>query len=914
MSMFNKKANQKVEPPKAKSKTKLFNELLQSRSQKKKVVEKRNEANKSGSKLFQNLLKTRFIAKFAHPNFRSLSEKKEASAKSQSINENQESGNTKQVQDEETDEVNIISASQVAKEPKEPTVKLKDEQNKGLGLKVSNRNKQSNLDMEDISEESHQDNSLGNPLEDLGENKDLIGYDTDDEPVGDADTLREEKQHSAANDIQEKSEQVEGSELLSGDADSRFDWWPDLSDLDRLNIQNAPLEERARLLSAKVSMSIEHTMQSISDRKKYPLLDDFTLPENPTRNFPLRLIHAFSSLPIQPDQSPVHEDKIKVLCVDDDESILRGYQLNLRKDFDIHLAKSGESGIEIFKKVGGFSVVLSDMRMPGMNGSKMLAEINKIDPNIVSVLITGHSDFEVAKDAVNSGKVFKILTKPCSADEIIKTLKKCSLIHQKNIEKNISVGVDDGKIHLLTVWPPTDRMSRWVFAVSGRKPIWYLGLPEKVTSAITENFGIGSDSLDETDLESENEDETQDDLEDQNAAIIRFVNEVVQKAIVDRATDIHFEPHKDTLQIRYRIDGQLVPVRVPDNLRSFQDAIISRIKIMAGINISEKRRPQGGRITFSYGQSDLDIRVSTLPTLYGESISLRLLNEKSQPLSMPELGLLSKDEKNIVSVLDKPHGIVLVTGPTGSGKSTSLTAFIRKIHKPERRIMTVEDPVEYEVAGINQTQVNSEIGFNFASALREILRQDPDVIMVGEIRDRETADIAIRASLTGHLVLSTLHTNDAPGAITRLIDMEIEPFLIASSVEMVIAQRLVRRLCQECCVPTKMSEKDLLASLSLLEIDSSEKIHFDNVRDAQGCPKCQNLGYRGRVGIFELMRMSDEIHSLVIKSASAPDIREIALCEGMSTLQGSGWQQIKRGLTTIDEVIRYADGSVDEVE
>ena len=243
--------------------------------------------------------------------------------------------------------------------------------------------------------------------------------------------------------------------------------------------------------------------------------------------------------------------------------------------------------------------------------------------------------------------------------------------------------------------------------------------------------------------------------------------------------------------------------------------------------------------------------------------------------------------------------------------STSLTAFIRKIHKPERRIMTVEDPVEYEVAGINQTQVNAEIGFNFASALREILRQDPDVIMVGEIRDRETADIAIRASLTGHLVLSTLHTNDAPGAITRLIDMEIEPFLIASSVEMVIAQRLVRRLCQDCSLPTKCL-RDLLASLSLLEIDPSEKTFLGSVKDAQGCPKCQNLGYRGRVGIFELMRMSDAIHSLVIKSASAPDIREIALKEGMSTLQGSGWQQIKRGLTTIDEVIRYADGVVDE--
>lgn len=719
---------------------------------------------------------------------------------------------------------------------------------------------------------------------------------------------------SDAKEISEGGSGIQESEEYSNfgdDPNASFDWWPDLSDLDRLNIQNAPLEDRARLLAAKVSMSIEHTMQSISERKNFPLLDDFIMQENPTRNFPLRLIHAFSSLPIEVEKSPIHEEKIKILCVDDDESILRGYKLNLRKEFDVHLAKGGESGVEIFKKVGGFSVVLSDMRMPGMNGSEMLSKINQLDPNIVNILITGHADFDLAKDAVNSGKVFKILTKPCSTDELLKTLKEGSEIHQKKLVDRVSPVKDDGKIHLLTVWPPTPRMSRWVFAVSGRKPIWYLGLPEMVISAITENFGIGSDSLDDSDLDMENEEDSQDDLEDQNAAIIRFVNEVVQKAIVDRATDIHFEPHKDTLQIRYRIDGQLVPVKVPDNLRSFQDAIISRIKIMAGINISEKRRPQGGRITFSHGQSDLDIRVSTLPTLYGESISLRLLNEKSQPLSMPELGLLPRDEKNIVSVLEKPHGIVLVTGPTGSGKSTSLTAFIRKIHKPERRIMTVEDPVEYEVAGINQTQVNSEIGFNFASALREILRQDPDVIMVGEIRDRETADIAIRASLTGHLVLSTLHTNDAPGAITRLIDMEIEPFLIASSVEMVIAQRLVRRLCQECFQPSKMSEKELLASLSLLEIDPSEKTFLDQVKDAKGCPKCQNLGYRGRVGIFELMRMSDSIHSLVIKSASAPDIREVALREGMSTLQGSGWQQIKRGLTTIDEVIRYADGAVE---
>jgi len=553
-----------------------------------------------------------------------------------------------------------------------------------------------------------------------------------------------------------------------------LDWWPGLSDLDRLNILSNPSEERARVLSAKVSLSLEDTMTKISSFTQIPLVEEIQLSDNPTKLIPLRLIHNFNCLP------------------------------------------------------------------------------------------TSNSS--------------------------------------------------DEKVELVTAWPPTDRMSRWVFAVSGKKPVWRLGMPENVVHAITENFGIGADSLDDSEFDLEEEEDQKDDIEDQNAAIIRFVNEVIQRAIVDRATDIHFEPHKETLQIRYRIDGQLVPVRVPDNLRSFQDAIISRIKIMSAINISEKRRPQGGRITFTMGQSDLDIRVSTLPTLYGESISLRLLNEKSQPLSMRELGLQGADENKIVSVLEKPHGIVLVTGPTGSGKSTSLTAFIRKIHKPERRIMTVEDPVEYEVSGVNQTQVNSEIGFSFASALREILRQDPDVIMVGEIRDRETADIAIRASLTGHLVLSTLHTNDAPGAITRLIDMDIEPFLIASSVEMVIAQRLVRRLCMSCATPANLSDEDLLASLALLEIDPKEVIHLEKVLSAVGCNKCQNLGYHGRVGIFELMRMSDDIHGLIIKSASAPEIREVALTQGMTTLQESGWAQIKRGLTSLSEVVRYADIFIDEAQ
>ena len=689
-------------------------------------------------------------------------------------------------------------------------------------------------------------------------------------------------------------------------------WWPDLPDVDRLNILSAPLEERARILAAKYSFSLDVAVRKIAEKAELPFVETFELVENPTKRLPLRLIHAFGCLPIKRVEKKL-PSKLKVLCVDDDESILQAFRRTLGRDYEICTAANGMDGLEVFKEHGDIAIVLSDMVMPEMNGPEMLELIKQYEPKTMTVLLTGHSDFELTKNAVNSGKVFKILTKPCSSSEILATLSECADKYIQMLDFRTSAEIDDGKIHLATVWPPSPRMSRWIFAVSGLKPIWHMGMPEKIIRAITENFGIGADSLEDSDLDEEGEAEVQDDLEDQNAAIIKFVNEVIQRAIVDRATDIHFEPHKETLQIRYRIDGQLVPVRVPDNLRSFQDAIISRIKIMGGINISEKRRPQGGRITFTHGQSDLDIRVSTLPTLYGESISLRLLNEKSQPLSMRELGLLGKDEANIVKVLEKPHGIVMVTGPTGSGKSTSLTAFIRRIHKPERRIMTVEDPVEYEVAGINQTQVNSEIGFTFASALREILRQDPDVIMVGEIRDRETADIAIRASLTGHLVLSTLHTNDAPGALTRLIDMEIEPFLIASSVEMIIAQRLVRRLCQHCARPTTLAESMIKSHLITLGLPQEEYENVHLIREPDGCDRCGGRGYRGRVGIFEVLVVSDEMHGPIVEKASSHEIRELALHQGMRSLPHSGWEQVKRGLIHLPDIMRYADiGSDDE--
>lgn len=467
-------------------------------------------------------------------------------------------------------------------------------------------------------------------------------------------------------------------------------------------------------------------------------------------------------------------------------------------------------------------------------------------------------------------------------------------------------GYEAGQLYLATLWPPTDRIARWVYAVCGQEVNWFLVEPQKLNAVIMRSFGVGAASLDESDGEGM-AGGGEEEQEDENAAIIRFVNEVIQQAMRDRATDIHFEPRKEHLDIRYRIDGRLVSVTVPPNLVNFQSAIISRIKIMARMNISEKRRPQDGRITHGKGRHEVDVRVSTLPTMYGESVSMRLLNEQSQPTSIQELGFLPDDESRISSVLDLPHGIMLITGPTGSGKSTTLASFMRKIGTPERRIITVEDPIEYEIPQINQTQVNSDIGLTFANALRSVLRQDPDVIMVGEIRDRETADIAVRASLTGHLVLSTLHTNDAPGAIVRLVDMGIEPFLIASSVKMVIAQRLIRRLCDHCAIPDDSSQEVVRSCLMTLGMDPAMAVTADGLRLPSGCDACAGLGFRGRLGMFELLQVDEAIHSLIVQQASAHDIRREALARGMRSLQACGWEHAASGRSALSEVMRYAE-------
>jgi type II secretory ATPase GspE/PulE/Tfp pilus assembly ATPase PilB-like protein len=471
----------------------------------------------------------------------------------------------------------------------------------------------------------------------------------------------------------------------------------------------------------------------------------------------------------------------------------------------------------------------------------------------------------------------------------------------------LPIDLEDGRQGLVFGWVPDATMKKWIKASSDIDFVYCLGPIQEIRKVINERFGVGAGNFADTEENKGLVTKVEVVQEDEDAVVIKFVNELIKQALADRATDIHFEPQKNSLQIRYRIDGALVPVSLPPNLVLYQAAIISRLKIMAKLNISEKRRPQDGRIAFRSGDTAIDIRVSTLPISYGESISLRLLNLSEAPVELEGMGLGQKQLEQIINAISRPHGIVLVTGPTGSGKSTMLNACIHKIRDPEIRIITVEDPVEYEISGINQCQVQSDIGMTFASALRSILRQDPDVIMIGEIRDAETADIAIRASITGHMVLSTLHTNDSAGAVSRLCDMGLEPFLLASSLQLVLAQRLVRRICPHCAKKANYTPDELEYALRALRVDpSSELTHIDKVMVGTGCDRCKN-GYKGRIAIHEVLVVSDKIQQAIIKNAPAREIRAIALEEEMQTLQACAWEHVKQGRTTLNEIMQFAD-------
>jgi type II secretion system protein E len=465
------------------------------------------------------------------------------------------------------------------------------------------------------------------------------------------------------------------------------------------------------------------------------------------------------------------------------------------------------------------------------------------------------------------------------------------------------VQLSDGLLQV-AVSNPFDTAMLNAVQFDARQPVQFaLATRNDIEKTLKKYYGVGAETLDEMAEDEPIELLVSEDKEitegDQEASVIKFVNQVIWEAYKNRATDIHFEPAEDELRIRNRIDGILHQIPMPPQLKRFQSAIISRIKVMSGMNIAEKRLPQDGRINVRIQGEEIDIRVSTVPTVYGESVSLRLLTRGKIFLSLDKLGFSPRDEALIRELIVKPHGIFLVTGPTGSGKSTSLYAFLSTINSVHKRIITIEEPVEYELKGINQIAVRPEIGLTFAVGLRHILRQDPNVIMVGEIRDLETAEIAIRAALTGHLVFSTLHTNDAPSAFTRLIDMGIEPFLVASSVEAVMAQRLVRTICPLCKTEQKV-DKEYLKRIGFpaADIETAKFYH------GTGCEECRQLGYQGRTGIYELLVVSEPIRSLVMSRAPASTIAQKAIELGMRTLRADGWNKVKEGITTIEEVLR----------
>ena len=436
-----------------------------------------------------------------------------------------------------------------------------------------------------------------------------------------------------------------------------------------------------------------------------------------------------------------------------------------------------------------------------------------------------------------------------------------------------------------------------------------IGIASEIDHALERQFGSGKSLMGQIGDNVGSADDADDyDIEQlkdlaSEAPVIRMVNLILQNAVDSRASDIHVEPFEQQLKVRIRVDGVLREIEAPP-VRSTA-AVISRIKIMANLNIAERRLPQDGRINLQVQGKDLDLRVSTVPTMYGESVVIRLLDKENIVLDFESLGFEGEVLKRYLSVLGLPHGIILITGPTGSGKTTNLYTSLHKLNTPERKIITVEDPVEYQLAGINQIQTKSQIGLTFANALRSIVRQDPDVIMIGEMRDLETAKIAVQSALTGHLVLSTLHTNDAAGGITRLLDMGLDDYLLTSTVNGILAQRLVRRLCPQCRKP-KTALPEFVEELQLKKYKHEGPI---TLYSPVGCAECGGVGYKGRMAILEFLTMTDSVRRAVLAKQDASQIQEKAIDAGMETMYQDGVRKALSGLTTIEEVLRVCTES-----
>ncbi|MEI6674085.1 MAG: GspE/PulE family protein [Verrucomicrobiota bacterium] len=475
-------------------------------------------------------------------------------------------------------------------------------------------------------------------------------------------------------------------------------------------------------------------------------------------------------------------------------------------------------------------------------------------------------------------------------------------------------GEGDHRRLKLATFDPFNLIARQVAAQELTLPIdWCMASRKRLHEALRRLYGVGADTFEQIlegrDFDYDHIDGGEDQAniidqdDDEEASVVKFVNQIIREALDQRATDIHVEPLSTNLRIRYRIDGRLLEIAVPENIKALQSSVIARLKIMAHLDIAERRVPQDGRINLQFEGQTIDVRVATVPTVEGESVSLRLLNQER--FNLDKLRMEPYVRRKIEELLHLPNGIILITGPTGSGKSTSLYSFLSEVNHPEQRIVTVEDPVENKLTGVMQIAVKAEIGLTFATALRSILRADPNIVMIGEIRDLETAEIAIRASLTGHLVFSTLHTNDALGGISRLVDMGVEPFLVSAAVRAFLAQRLVRRLCPHCKVPRHVSDDDRRELGMPMNIAGQAYSP-----GAGGCDQCRGTGFSGRLAIYEMVLLTPPMQDLISHSAHANDVRTQAVRDGYVPMRGYGWHKVMQGETTIEEVVSVTSSDI----
>jgi general secretion pathway protein E len=514
------------------------------------------------------------------------------------------------------------------------------------------------------------------------------------------------------------------------------------------------------------------------------------------------------------------------------------------------------------------------------------------------------SELDVANAFVESGQFEKV-----ESDQYPQETELPETVSLRFLKSNHIIGLNQTNDDItVAMMDPEDHFSIAALSLaSGKAIIAKVGLLSEIDAALDVQYGEDRSKMDKliddlaaNDLGDEFGEDDLEHLKDlaSEAPVIKMVNLIMQRAIETKASDIHVEPFEQTLKIRLRVDGVLQEIDAP-NVKSTA-AVISRIKIMAKLNIAERRLPQDGRIKVQMLGKELDLRVSTIPTMYGESVVIRLLDKENTVLDFAGLGFAGRHLQQFIDVLSLPHGIILITGPTGSGKSTTMYAALKQLNTPERKIITVEDPVEYQMEGVNQIQAKPQIGLTFASALRSIVRQDPDVIMIGEMRDLETAKIAVQSALTGHLVLSTLHTNDAAGGITRLLDMGLEEYLLTSTVNGILAQRLVRKLCPACKVGA-IADPEIIKKLRLKRFaPDGDIVLYKSV----GCSACSGMGYRGRLAIIEFLPMTDPIRKLIMAHEEAGAIQKLAIAEGMQTLYENGLVKVIQGITTLEEVMR----------